>query len=69
MSDELFTDGIIHEPLKPGVLRSCLGCRKLFALEFVSKRDTDQQGKICKYRCKACGSEFEFAEFHSPDAI
>ena len=55
MSEEPFTNGILEEPLQPGVLRDCLDCRKLFALQFVSKRNTDEQGEIRKYRCKKCG--------------
>lgn len=63
------SDKLLNEPLQPGILRDCPECRKLFALEFVSKRESDQQGTIRTYRCKKCGSELSFAEHHPPNAI
>ena len=69
MKNESLNNGILNAPLRPGALRDCPNCRKLFSLKFISKRESEQQGKITKYRCKKCGSEFEFAQCHPPDAI
>lgn len=69
MSGDFSKDGLLAQPPQLGRLRSCLHCRKLFALKFVSKQHTDNQGEITRYRCKKCGAECEFAQFHPPDAI
>lgn len=62
-------DKLLNAPLQPGRLRDCPACRKIFALKFVSKRDSEQQGEISTYRCKKCDQTFDFAACHPPDAV
>ena len=56
------TNGILSQPIRPGLFRTCPACGKHLALEFQRREPHELLGYVDHYRCRHCDHAVEFAE-------